>query len=123
MTDLTEEQWLEFYGLTFDEDGDEHGPPKGWKPDFTKWVAVLSCEYEDKWCIAPKPFWDANGFVPDHCIGFQVEGFRECQEHTLESDIDDQEQALRDLGFEVLTDAEWYFDRTEKATSKEPSDG
>lgn len=108
MVDLTNEQWMEFYGLTFNGEGDSHGPPKNWKPDFSKWVAVLSCDDEEHWCIAPKPFWDANGCIPDHCIGFEVEGFWECQEHTLDSDIRDEEQALRDLGFQVLVDVEWY---------------
>lgn len=98
MIDLTDEQLLEFYGLTFDEEGDEH-PVKGWKPDFSKWVAILR---DERWCIAPEPFWDANKFIPDHCIGFEVEGFRECSEHTLDSDIENQEQALRDLGFQIL---------------------
>ena len=56
MVELTDEQWLEFYGLTFDEDGDEQGPVKGWKPDLSKWLAVLSCQDKKRWCIAPKPF-------------------------------------------------------------------
>jgi len=109
MVELTDEQWLEFYGLTFDEDGDEQGPVKGWKPDLSKWLAVLSCQDKKRWCIAPKPFWDANACIPDHCIGFEVEGFWECQEHTLDSDIEDQEQALRNLGFQVCADAKWWF--------------
>ena len=98
MIDLTDEQLLEFYGLTFDEDGDEH-TVKNWKPDFSKWVAFSR---KNRWCIAPKLFWDANKCIPDHCIGFEVEGFRECSEHMLDSNIENQEQVLRDLGFQVL---------------------
>ncbi len=37
MIDLTDEQLLEFYGLTFDEDGDEH-TVKDWKPDFSRLI-------------------------------------------------------------------------------------
>ncbi len=108
MIDLTNEQWFEFYGIIIDEDGDAVYPSEQWKPDFSKWVAVLSCEDNEHWCIAPKPFWEANGFIPDHCIGFDVPGFWESQEHTLDSNIEDQEKALRDLGFNVLINAKWY---------------
>lgn len=111
MIDLTNDQWREFYGLEFDENGDTDGAPRGWKPDFTKWVAVLWEENtEDSWwCIAPKPFWGANRCIPDHCIGFEVPGFWESTEHTLDSENDllDQEEALKQLGFEVMRDAEW----------------
>jgi hypothetical protein len=112
--DLTDEQWGEFYGLSPDEDGDFVIKIEDWKPDFTKWVAVLSCEDGGQWCLAPKPFWEANRYVPDHCLSFKVLGFREVKEHTIESDSNEpdmvnEKQVLKDLGFEVL-DGGWYFE-------------
>ena len=114
MSDFTDEQLFEFYGLKYDENEDEYIQIKGWKPDFSKWNALLSKGNEKRWCIVPKLFWDANGFIPDFCIGFKVEGFCECEEHTLNSynlNFEDQEQLLRNLGFEILVEPKWYHSR------------
>lgn len=114
MSDFTDEQLFEFYGLKYDEDEDEYIQVKGWKPDFSKWNAVLSKEDTKRWCIVPKPFWDTNGYIPDFCIGFKVEGFVECEEHKLNSynfNLEDQEKLLRNLGFEILVEPNWYHSR------------
>jgi hypothetical protein len=114
MIDFTDEQLFEFYGLAYDENEDELIQIKGWKPDFSKWFALLSKGDEKRWCIVPKLFWNNNGFIPDFCIGFEVEGFVECQEHMLNSyelNLEDQEQLLRNLGFEILVEPKWYHSR------------
>lgn len=114
MADFTDEQLFELYGLKYDEDEDEYIQVKDWKPDFSKWNAVLSKGDEKRWCIVPKPFWDANGFIPDFCTGFKVEGFVECEEHKLNSynlSLEDQEVLLRNLGFEILVEPNWYHKR------------
>lgn len=114
MIDFTDEQLCEFYGLEYNENEDEYLQVKSWKPDFSKWIAILSTGDEKRWCICPKLFWEANGCIPDFCIGFDVEGFGECQEHMLDSydlSLENQEQLLRNLGFEILVDAKWYHNR------------
>lgn len=117
MVELTEEQWLKFYGIEFieDEDGcsEAYGPSDSWKPDFTDWIAARPTdddEWEECWGIAPKPFWDANKCIPDHSISFEVPGFWQSSEHILVSDLEDPEQALRDLGFTVLVNPKWWYE-------------
>lgn len=92
--DFTKEQFEEYYGPISNR--------SNWQPDFTKWVAVLWSEEDyERWCISPKVFWETNGYVPDHPIGFEIEGFDESSEHTLDSTFNLQEQAetLHQLGF------------------------
>lgn len=115
MIDLTDAEWNEFYGLTFDEDG-EDWLPLGYQPDFTKFVAVPHIDQDDcegLWCIAPKVFWENNACIPDWESGFKIPGFRECMEHTFEPSegVEGIEaSALRLLGFEVIEDPDWYFE-------------
>lgn len=109
--DFTKEQIAEFYGITYEGNREVNIP--NWKPDFTKWVAVK--RYEDDgevdWCISPKVFWEAKRCIPDHCISFRVPGFYEAAEHELLpcDPAIDEEEALRSLGFEVITDPKWWY--------------
>jgi hypothetical protein len=123
MIELTEEQFSEFYGLRKNKAGD-WVKQKNWKPDFTKWVAIFSAEddfnydaedgeesdwVEEVWSVAPKPFWAANGFIPDTCLGFNIPGFYECEEHKLSPKMKktDCEQAFRKLGFQIVKNPVW----------------
>lgn len=130
MIDLTEQEWLELYGID-----NEDRKIRGFKPDFTKWVAIPvdmneDGDYDDydddelaelgvdinrnsHWHIAPKVFWERNGFIPDSCIGFEVPGFYECQEHKLEAneETENPKQQLKQLGFEIIDNPVWGWCR------------
>lgn len=102
MKDFTEEQWAELYGIKFDLEGEQHAI-QDWEPDFTAWLAFWSGD-DACWFITPKVFWEANKYIPDHCVMFDVPGFEESMEHALTSEdipLNKQKQALIDLGFEV----------------------
>jgi len=99
-------------------------PLRNWKPDFTKWIAIGE---NGLWNIAPKVFWEKNSCIPDFNLNFEIIGFEEVQEHTLlyvkGMDVDwDKEQwgdgqkeieekALKELGFEILENPVWYYDK------------
>lgn len=115
MIDLTDAEMQELYGLVIDEDGDDW-LPRNYATDFSKFVAMphFDEDYKGKWCIAPKVFWENNACIPDWSTGFNVPGFRECCEHTFEplEGVDGIEVSeLRLLGFEVLENPVWHFDR------------
>lgn len=72
--------------------------------DFSGWVAMEDpCQDEWKsWLISPRVFWKEEDCIPDWCMGFEVPGFWECCEHTLDTDEEDPEAVLRALGFEIV---------------------
>lgn len=95
--DLTEREFVGLY-------------PDSGKCDLSKFVAVPSEEHE-RWHIAPRVFWQNNGFIPDWC-GPEVPGFAECCEHTYEYLGDgDPREAFRSLGIEAVNNPVWGWDR------------
>lgn len=117
MVDLTIEQLKELYGHHWVEDEGEEvwveSAEDSWKPDFSKWVAIPQDDNPEQWAISPKVFWDANGFIPDWCIGFSVPGFYEASEHTLTPKMSQHEprKALLAMGFTIIDDPVWGWDR------------
>lgn len=118
MIDLTPEQLYELYGYRDDDDDDDaigwtDYSNDEWKPDFSKWVAIPQEDDCEQWMIAPTIFWDANGFIPDWCIGFDVPGFYEANEHTLGPKMPPHEarQVLIALGFTIIDNPIWGRDR------------
>lgn len=73
--------------------------------DWSAWIAVLPRgQYNQRWCIAPKVFWEERHYIPDECLDRVPAGFFECQEHTLDSSssLPEQEKMLLALGFEIV---------------------
>lgn len=86
-----------------------------YKP-FGPWVALQHNDHKDDgyWSIAPKPFWDAFGKIPDWSVGDMIESFSgwwECMDHTLETSVNNPRQSLIEAGFEIVDDPTWWFDR------------
>ena len=86
------------------------------------WVAVKHpSNRHGEWCVAPKEFWERNHYVPDTCLTLDVPGFDEVQEHTIVArDGSDGRAQLESLGFLVLDDARWYFQRFAAITATIP---
>lgn len=107
MSDFTREDWLKYYGLKYNVTTDEYYEVDNFKPNFNDWVAFKYDEedYEQhtNWFIAPKTFWNNNGYVPDWSLGFKVPDFPETMEHCIEwSGTGDGSLELRSMGFHVL---------------------
>jgi hypothetical protein len=71
------------------------------------WVAIADEEDGVRFFIAPIEFWNTRSRVPDHSLGYAPEGFRETQEHCIESlnegdSLDEAEEKLVAMGFEML---------------------
>ena len=81
---------------------------------FSGWVAVLDSgdgEYDEPvWRMAPKKFWEENHCKPDHEADISIPGFTQVEEHTFVAKLsmhEDEAEALRRMGFEVIMDWEW----------------
>lgn len=101
---LADARWnkLAFEYLQTKQESIPSDSPESWDG----WVASLYTFYEDEanWCIAPKEFWEIEQNIPDSWLAKVPAGFVECCEHMLESNksLEEQEQMLRELGFEIV---------------------
>lgn len=107
MTDITEDMgfWEEYYGLRFDEDGEELPPNPAWRPDFTKWVACFdpSKQYV---IVAPKPYWDQHHVGPNWPLTFHIPGMDESEIHAVPlnrgATPEEAQAHFEALGFEFI---------------------
>lgn len=79
----------------------------------TGWVAVKHISNGfGEWCIVPKAFFEANGFVPATKANLEVPGMEEILPSTLKPlDDSDGVSLLLAAGFEIDNDPNWFYKR------------
>jgi hypothetical protein len=77
------------------------------------WVALKHKTSPDRqWCISPKSYFEQHGSIPDCHANLSLSGVDEVMDHTLAVTAEgDDRQHLESLGFEILDNPVWYFDR------------
>lgn len=66
-----------------------------------------------EWSISPKEYFLTFSSIPDCHANLETPGLEEVMDHTLRTTLngDDGKDLLVSLGFEILENPIWYFDR------------
>jgi hypothetical protein len=90
-------------------------------PNFTDWVIVRDPNPEDMnsdgednyWFVSPKEYWDKHGSCSDKAEYIDIPNFDEAMEHCYicnqDWTMEQQEQYLVSLGFEIGDIDHWYY--------------